>query len=79
MAKFYSKKVSAISGKQAFDKSCSGMALKIEYEISYLCIILIESPRSYGLVVRAVACEARGPGFNSSSDQMVFFSSGIRR
>ena len=29
-------------------------------------------PRSHGLVVRAVACEARGPGFNSSSDQMVF-------
>ena len=32
----------------------------------YLC------PRSNGLVVRAVACEARGPGFDSSSDQMVF-------
>ena len=29
-------------------------------------------PSSHGLVVRAVACEARGPGFNSSSDQMVF-------
>ena len=25
-------------------------------------------------MVRAVACEARGPGFNSSSNQMVFFS-----
>ena len=23
-------------------------------------------------MVRAVACEARGPGFDSSSDQMVF-------
>ena len=23
-------------------------------------------------MVRAVACEARGPGFNSSSDQMFF-------
>ena len=27
-------------------------------------------PRSHGLVVRVVACDARGPGFNSSSDQM---------
>ena len=35
-------------------------------------------PRSRGLVVRAVACEARGPEFNSSSDQMFFLSSGIR-
>ena len=25
-------------------------------------------------MVRVVACEARGPGFNSSSDEMVFFS-----
>ena len=33
------------------------------------CVIC---PRSRGLVVRAVACEARGPGFDSSSDQMVF-------
>ena len=32
------------------------------------------SPRSHGLVVRAVACEARGPGFDSSSVQMFFFS-----
>ena len=32
------------------------------------------SPRSHGLVVRAVACDARGPGFDSSSDQMFFFS-----
>ena len=31
-------------------------------------------PRSHGHVVRAVAYEARGPGFNSSSDQMLFFS-----
>ena len=30
--------------------------------------------RSNGVVVRVVACEARGPGFHSSSDQMVFFS-----
>ena len=30
------------------------------------------SLRRHGLVVREVACEARGPGFNSSSDQMVF-------
>ena len=30
------------------------------------------SPRSYALVVRAVACEARGPVFDSCSDQMVF-------
>ena len=29
-------------------------------------------PRSRGLVVRAVACEARGPEFDSSSDQKVF-------
>ena len=35
-------------------------------------------PRSNGLVVRAVACEARGPGFNSSSVQKRFFlSSGV--
>ena len=31
-----------------------------------------ESPRRHDLVVRAVACDARGPGFVSSSDQMVF-------
>ena len=31
-----------------------------------------KSPRSNGLMVRAVACEARRPGFDSSSDQMVF-------
>ena len=30
-----------------------------------------------GQVVRLVACEARGPGFDSSSDQMVFLFSGI--
>ena len=30
--------------------------------------------RSHGLVVRSVACEARGTGFDSSSDQMFFFS-----
>jgi hypothetical protein len=35
--------------------------------------------RSHGLVVRAATCEARGPGFNASSDEMFFFSSGIRR
>ena len=29
-------------------------------------------PRSHSLVVRVVACEARGPGFDSISDQMVF-------
>ena len=29
-------------------------------------------PRSHGQVFRAVACEARGPGFNSSSDLKVF-------
>ena len=28
----------------------------------------------YGLVVRAVACEARGPGFDSSSDPNGFYS-----
>ena len=28
-------------------------------------------------MVRAVACEARGSGFDSSSDQMVFLFSGI--
>ena len=37
------------------------------------------SPRSHGLVVRAVAREARGPGFDPSSDQMFFHSSGTRR
>ena len=38
------------------------------------------SPRRNGLVVRGVACEAREPGFNSSSHQMVFLlSSGIMR
>ena len=37
------------------------------------------SPRSHGLVFRAVAREARGPGFDPSSDQMFFHSSGTRR
>ena len=32
------------------------------------------SPRSHGLVVRAVSCEVRGPGFDSSSGQMFFFT-----
>ena len=32
------------------------------------------SPRSHGLVVTAVACEARGPGFDSSSDQKVLLT-----
>ena len=30
-----------------------------------------------GLVVRTVPCEARGPGFDCSSDQMVYLFSGI--
>ena len=30
--------------------------------------------RRHGHVVRVVTYEARGPGFNSSSDQMLFFS-----
>ena len=34
--------------------------------------------RSNGLLVRAVACEARRPGFNSSSDQMFFSLLGYR-
>ena len=34
----------------------------------------LDRPRRNGVVVRAVACEARGPGFDSSYDQMVFFS-----
>ena len=34
-------------------------------------------PRWHGLVVRLVACEARGPGFDSSSRLNGFFSSGI--
>ena len=38
---------------------------------STLCLTC---PRSNGLVVRAVACEARGPGFDSSLDQVFFFS-----
>ena len=29
---------------------------------------------AHTVVVRAVACGARGPGFDSSSDQMFFFS-----
>ena len=36
------------------------------------------SPRSNGLVVSAFACEAIGPGFDSSSDQMVFYLLGYR-
>ena len=36
-----------------------------------LCIF----PRRHGLVVRAFACEARGPGFDFSTDQMVFLLS----
>ena len=34
------------------------------------------SLRSNGLVVSVFACEAIGPGFDSSSDQMFFISSG---
>ena len=53
--------------------------LKISTISLYICLLF--GPRSHGLVIRAVACEheARGPGFDSSSDQMYFFSSGIRR
>ena len=32
-------------------------------------------PKRHGLVVRAVASEAKGPGFDSSSDQVVFILS----
>ena len=32
------------------------------------------SPRSHGVVVRAVAFEASGPGYDSSSGQMFIFS-----
>ena len=38
----------------------------------------LTTPRSHGLVVRAVACEARGPGFVSSSDRMYFFSPRVK-
>ena len=41
---------------------------------NYLPIKNKKCLRSDGLVVRAVACEARGPGFDSSSDQKGFFS-----
>ena len=34
-----------------------------------------QSPRNHCLGARAVACEARGPRFDSSSDQMVFLLS----
>ena len=33
----------------------------------------VSCPRSHGLMIRAVACEARGPRFDSSSVQMFFF------
>ena len=33
-----------------------------------------ELPKSLGVMVRAAVCEAKGPGFNSSSDQKGFFS-----
>ena len=33
--------------------------------------------RRHGLVVRVVPCEARGPGFDSSLDQMVFLHSSV--
>ena len=36
------------------------------------------SPRSHGLVVRVVACEVRGPGFDSSSDQIIFSLLGFK-
>ena len=39
-----------------------------------IVLFLVPSPRSHGQVVRAVTCKARGPGFDSSSDQMFFFS-----
>ena len=34
-----------------------------------------KGPRRHGLVVRAVACEARAPGFDFSSEQLVFLLS----
>ena len=43
-----------------------------ELNIFFVC------PRSNGLVVRAVACEAIGPGFDSNSDQMVFYLLGYK-
>ena len=42
--------------------------------MKYTTYVTSTGLRSRGLVVRAVACEARGPGFYSSSDQMFFFS-----
>ena len=40
----------------------------------------IGCPRRHGLGVRAIAWKARGPGFDSSPDQMVFLlSSGLQR
>ena len=58
---------------------CLTSKLKISTISLYICLLF--GPRSHGLVVRAVTCdhEVRGPGFNSSSDQMFFFSWGIWR
>ena len=53
---------------------------KIELDVKEIAAILAQvdsiwcCPRSHGFVVRAVACEARRHGFNSSSDQMFFLA-----
>ena len=44
----------------------------VEVSLTSLSNCISLGPRSNGLVVRAVVCEARGPGFDSSSDQVVF-------
>ena len=48
------------------------------YHLNFKSMILVkkypsfECLRSNGQVVRVVSCEARGPGFDASSDQMAF-------
>ena len=46
----------------------------VKFQVFFICSTKKKEaehgPMWHGLVVRAVACEARGPGFSSSSDQM---------
>ena len=66
----------AVNGRYLYQHFATCDAGKVRYnKLQYT----LGGPMSHGLVVRAVACEARGPGFDSSSDQMVFFSLGLRR
>ena len=52
-----------------FKKPSSTFSTDISIHIHKTC------PWRHGLVVRAVACEARGPAFDSNTDQMALLLS----